>query len=313
MFAQIRSQVAATTQSLFSHGRRPLEKTLDFAGDPGVLGPDSVSWRVVGDVAAFVGGIRALLIQTAHPEVVAGVAQHSSFRTDPLGRLTRTSFFVTATTYGAKPEVDEAVNIVRAVHRPVKGLSERGRAYDANDPAQAAWVHNVLTDSFLCAYQHYGPRPLAPEEADRFVLEQARIGARLGATPLPETAEALATWVCDHPDVAASRAQADVIAFLRRPPVPVGPGLGYRLLLEAAIPTVPAPLREVLGLRVSSPRARAGALALASLRWALGSSPSWHLALVRAGAPVPHGLFRQPLPEGVAVAPLQSADPSCAS
>ncbi len=74
MLAQIRNQMVSATRSLFSHGPRPLEHTLDHSGDPGLLGPDSVSWRVIGDVAAFVGGIRALLIQTAHPEVVAGGA-----------------------------------------------------------------------------------------------------------------------------------------------------------------------------------------------------------------------------------------------
>lgn len=67
-------------------------------GDAGLLGPNSVSWRVIGDAAAFVGGIRALLVQTAHPEVVAGVEQHSRYRDDPLGRLNRTSVYVTETT-----------------------------------------------------------------------------------------------------------------------------------------------------------------------------------------------------------------------
>ncbi len=296
MFARIKDQVVVTTSSLFSHGRRPLERTLDHPGDPGLLGPDSVSWRVVGDVAAFVGGIRALLIQTAHPEVVAGVAQHSAFRTDPLGRLTRTSFYVTATTYGALPEVEEAVRIVRAVHRPVKGRSERGRAYDASDPALAAWVHNVLTESFLATYQRFGPKPLSTREANGFVREQARIGALLDASPLPDTAAALTEWVGSHPDVARSEAQADVVEFLRRPPVPFGPGLGYRLLFEAALPTLPPALLESLGLEIDETRARIGAAAVTALRWALGSSPSWHLALVRAGAPVPPGVFRQPLP-----------------
>jgi len=260
-----------------------------------MLGPGSVSWRVIGDVAAFVGGIRALLIQTAHPEVVAGVEQHSSYRTDPLGRLTRTAFYVTQTTYGALPEVEEAVGLVRAVHARVQGRSERGLPYRAADPALAAWVHNVLTDSFLVAYQRYGPAPLSTDEADRFVREQARIGALLDADPLPESAAALAEWVSRHPATAASKAQAEVIAFLRRPPVPVGPRLGYRLLFEAALPAIPPSLLETMGLEVSASRARAGAAALAALRWALGSSPSWHLALVRSGAPVPHGMFQQPL------------------
>jgi uncharacterized protein (DUF2236 family) len=296
MLGRLRDRVVATTTSLFSHGPRPLQRTLDFAGDPGLLGPDSVSWRVIGDVAAFVGGIRALLIQTAHPEVVAGVEQHSAYRTDPLGRLTRTSFYVTATTYGALPEVEEAVALVRAAHRPVHGSSERGRPYSASDPALAAWVHNVLTDSFLVAYQHFGPTPLSSEEADRFVREQARIGALLEASPLPESATALSEWVSTHPAKAASKAQAEVIAFLRRPPVSLGPGLGYRLLFETALPTIPAPLLEIMGLEVSASPARIGAAGLTALRWALGSSPSWQLALVRSGAPVPQGLFRQPLP-----------------
>ncbi len=293
---RIRNRVVSTTRSLFSHGRRPLERTLEFAGDAGLLGPDAISWRVIGDVAAFVGGIRALLIQTAHPEVVAGVEQHSSYRSDPLGRLTRTSFFVTATTYGAIPEVEEAVGVVRAVHGRVHGRSERGRAYSAADPELAAWVHNVLADSFLTAYQHFGPTPLSTGEADRFVCEQARIGALLDAAPLPESAAALSQWVAHHPATAASNAQAEVVAFLRRPPVPWGPGVGYRLLFEAALPTIPCSLLAMMGLEASPLRARVGSAALSALRWALGSSPSWHVALVRAGAPVPPGLFRQPLP-----------------
>ena len=295
MLGRIQDRVADTTAGLFSHGPRPLQRTMEYAGDPGLLGPDSVSWRVVGDVAAFVGGIRALLIQPAHPEVVAGVEQHSAYRTDPLGRLTRTSFYVTSTTYGARPEVEEAVAMVRRAHRPVRGHSERGIAYDANDPALAAWVHNVLTSSFLSAYQHYGPKPLTIEEADRFVAEQARIGALLGASPLPDSAAGLGEWVSGHPAVAASEAQTRVIEFLRRPPVPSVPRLGYWLLLEAALPTIPANLRETLGLEVDPLRVRVGSAAVSALRWALGSSPSWHTALVRAGAPVPRGLFRQPL------------------
>lgn len=296
MLAPLRNQVIQTTRSLFSHGPRPLERTLDFRGDAGLFGPDSVSWRVIGDVAAFVGGIRALLIQTAHPEVVAGVEQHSKYRTDPLGRLTRTSFFVTATTYGALPEVEEAVALVRAAHRRVQGRSERGRPYRADDPALAAWVHNVLTDSFLIAYQRFGPAPLSTAEADRFVREQAQVGALLGAAPLPDSAAGLSAWIGGHPDVAASQAQADVIAFLRRPPVPLGPGLGYRLLFQAALATIPPSLLATMSLAVSASRARAGGAALTALRWALGSSPSWHVALVRAGAPVPSGRFHQPLP-----------------
>ena len=83
VIANLKNKVVESTTALFSHGPRALEHTLDHLGDPGLLGPNSVSWRVIGDAAAFVGGIRALVVQTAHPEVVAGVEDHSRYRDDP--------------------------------------------------------------------------------------------------------------------------------------------------------------------------------------------------------------------------------------
>ena len=142
-----------------------MANTMQYAGDPGLFGPDSITWEVMGDVSGFVAGIRALLIQAAHPEVVAGVADHSRYREDPLGRLSRTSDYVTATSYGAMPEVERAVRIVRAAHHRVQGVSHRGLPYTADDPPLAAWVHNSLTDSFLTCNQAYGGRPLSAAEA----------------------------------------------------------------------------------------------------------------------------------------------------
>lgn len=292
----VRDRVVGATSDLFSHGPRPLENTLDHAPDPGLLGPASVSWRVIGDASAFVGGIRALLVQTAHPEVVAGVGDHSRYRDDPLGRLTRTSFYVTATTYGAMPEVEQAVDAVRGAHRPVRGTSERGRTYSAGSPALAAWVHNVLTDSFLAAYQHFGPKRLSPQDADRFVEEQTKIGALLGADPMPPTARELSEWVTDHPDLARSDAQREAISFLNSPPLALPVRFGYALLSQAAAATLPERIADVIGVDARPGAHRIGSGAIASLRWALGSSPSWHIALVRAEGSIPDGVFRQPLP-----------------
>ncbi len=298
MIRELQDRVVGSTVALFSHGPQPLAHTLDHRGDPGLLGPDSVSWRVIGDASAFVGGIRALLVQTAHPEVVAGVEQHSRYRSDPLGRLSRTSVYVTETTYGAMPEVEAAVAAVRSAHRPVHGRSERHRPYSASNAELAAWVHNVLTDSFLVAYQCFGPCPLTAAEADQFVAEQSRIGALLDASPLPCTADDLARWIVEHPALASTRHQLDAVRFLRRPPLPLSVGVGYRLLFRAAVVTIPPVIREIIGVDPSKGAKQIGSAGIRSLRWALGSSPSWHLALVRTGAPVPKGRFRQPLPIG---------------
>lgn len=283
---------------MFEHAPYPLENTLDYPGDPGLVGPDSVSWRLIADPAAFVGGLRGLFIQAAHPEVVAGVDQHSRYQDDPLGRLSRTSAYVTATTFGAQPEYEEAVRRVRQAHGIVKGISSRGIPYSAADPGYAAWVHNSLTDSFLTTNQRYSDYPLTVVEADRFVVEQTRIGALLGANPLPATADDLAAWVSDHPDAAPSPEMEQVVSFLTNPPLSTGVKTGYSLLLEAAIATLPARLLEVLGLTRKPGAEMVGRAAVSSLRWALGYSPSWALALKRCGREIPVELFRR-IPEGV--------------
>ena len=55
--------------------------------------------RVHADASMFVGGLRALLLQSLHPLAMAGVAEHSNYRGDPWGRLQRTSTFLAVTTY----------------------------------------------------------------------------------------------------------------------------------------------------------------------------------------------------------------------
>ena len=292
---KLRNRITQTASSPFSHAAYPLEHTLDHRGDPGLIGPGSASWEVLGDVASFVGGIRGLLIQAAHPEVVAGVGDHSRYREDPLGRLSRTSSYVTATTFGAMPEVEDAVGRVNRIHRMVSGVSSRGIPYSASDPEFSAWVHNALTDSFLVAHQTYGGRKLTPAEADRFVAEQAAIGQLMGADPIPRTARTLSGWIDDHPDIAPSPEMEDAIDFLTDPPLDRSLAMGYRLLMHAAVATIHPRLRQVLGIEMVRTGAPVGRVAVGGLRWAMGYSPSWQIALLRTGAEVPEGLFKQPV------------------
>ncbi|HEY5891399.1 MAG TPA: oxygenase MpaB family protein, partial [Acidimicrobiia bacterium] len=213
-----------------------------------------------------------------------------------LGRLSRTSAYVTATTYGALPEVDAAVDIVKRIHKRVNGVSERGVRYDASDPAFSAWVHNALTDSFLVANQIYGAAPLSPGDADTFVREQRKVGALLYADPMPETAADLHIWVAEHPAVAASQAMRDAVAFINDPPLSRGIAMSYKVLRNAAVATIPVRIRHILGLTAPQGSRASAKAAVAGLRWAMGFSPTWKVALIRTGSVVPEGLFRQPIP-----------------
>tara|TARA_Y100001949_G_C15987286_1_gene331221 strand:- start:2787 stop:3671 length:885 start_codon:yes stop_codon:yes gene_type:complete len=288
---KLQQKMTAGVVRLFSQGERPLAKTHLYLGDVGLFGPESVSWKVMGDVASIVGGVRALLLQALHPEVAAGVADHSAYESDPLGRLNRTSLFVTTVNYGAMPEVYSAVQRVQQAHKPVSGTSQRGIAYSANQPQLGAWVQNTLTDSFLDAYQHFCCR-LQPHEADQFVREQSKIGELLGIADLPQTATELRSWIIEHPDLEESAALEQAWRFLRNPPLKHAQLLGYRIVRGAAIATLPVNLAELASATPPIGSAFAGRRLISSLRWAMKQSPAWKAALDRCGAPYDESKFR---------------------
>ena len=122
--------------------------------------------RVHADASMFVGGLRALLLQSLHPLAMAGVAQHSDYRTDPWGRLQRTADYLAVTTFGPAVDAELVVARVRAVHERVKGTARDGRSYSAGDPHLLRWVHICEVDSFLAAHRVYGAEPLTRAEAD---------------------------------------------------------------------------------------------------------------------------------------------------
>ena len=290
-----RRRVTEAAVGLFSHAPDPLADTFAHQGDPGLFGPTSTTWQVMSDCSTFVGGVRALLVQAAHPEVAAGVGDHSSYRDDPLGRLSRTAAYVTATAYGSLPEVDAAVALVRRRHSPVSGTSHRGVTYSAADPEMAAWVHNALVDSFLVAHRTFGPQPMSDAQADAYVAEQVRLGERMEAAPLPAGADELRTWLAGHPSLGRSPAGDDAVAFLSGPPLSGPVRTAYRIIHDAAAATIPRPILEAIGVSPRRGAVTRGRLLVRGLRSALGASPAWAAALERCAEPRPEGVrFRNP-------------------
>src|SRR3954447_16133054 len=148
---------------------------------------EAVIRRVHADSAMFVGGLRALLLQSLHPLAMAGVAEHSDYRTDPWHRLQRTADFLAATTCGPPAEAERAVARVHAVHERVVGVAPDGRPYAANDPHLLRWVHVAEIDSFLAAHQRYGDRPLDQAGRNEYVAQAAVVADALGAADPPRT------------------------------------------------------------------------------------------------------------------------------
>ncbi|MGQ3057703.1 MAG: oxygenase MpaB family protein, partial [Nevskia sp.] len=211
-------------------------------GDPGLFGPDSVTWRVHGDFPGMMaGGIAALMLQTLHPAALAGVWDHSNFRADLVGRLRRTTAFVAGTSYAPVSEAERLIARVRGIHDRVRGVTEDGRPYNANDPALLTWVHVTEVSSFLRGYLRYAnpalPRPLQ----DRYYAENARVAEALGATGVPVSVAGVERYFADvQGELRFSARSREVLRVLDgiRLPIPVS-GVSKQLFLGAGAALLP--------------------------------------------------------------------------
>jgi uncharacterized protein (DUF2236 family) len=206
--------------------------------------------QVNGDAAMFIGGIRALLLQSLHPLAMAAMAEHSDYRGDPWGRLQRTSFFLAVTTFGRESDAREAIARVRAIHERVTGIAPDGRPYAASDPRLLTWVHLAEVDSFLAAHARYGSGGLDQAGRDGYVADMARIGAAIGVPDPPfSEAELVAGLSAYRGELAATPQSREAARFLLlQPPLPAIALAPYGVLAAAAVSLLPGWARELLRL-----------------------------------------------------------------
>ncbi|MBY0335596.1 MAG: DUF2236 domain-containing protein [Acetobacteraceae bacterium] len=273
--APLKQAIAAEVVKLFNdrgRGEAPVRRRPD-----GLFGPSSVAWRVHGDVTSMlVGGIASLLMQMLHPQVLAGVWDHSKFRDDMHGRLRRTARFIAITTYGGRDEAEAAIARVRRIHDHVRGALPDGTPYRANDPAKLAWVHVTETTAFLDAYLRYVEPGMSRADQDRYVAEMAEVGTRLGAEPVPRSrAEAQAIIAAMRHELRVDARTTDVQRVLLNQPAPSTLAQPLqRLTMQAGVDLLPGWARRMHGLDtppLSLPLVRAGTFGIArTLRWAFG-------------------------------------------
>jgi uncharacterized protein (DUF2236 family) len=277
----LRHQLLGPIGRSLSADRLPFEQYTDPPGDPGLFGPGSVTWRVHADPTMLLGGLAALLLQTLHPLAIAGVAEHSNYRQDPLGRLSRTGSFVTGTTFGSTETAEKLIKLVRAYHHKVRGTAPDGRPYSASDPDLVTWVHATEVAGFLRAHQRFTPFPVRGDAADRYLHEMATIAERLGGAGVPRTRVALRAYFRrKRPELEAGEHARSAVRFLIEPPAG-GPALvvaAHQVVVQAAIGLLPGWGRDMLGLRqptlVDLAMVRPAALLLmGTLRFAGGTPP----------------------------------------
>lgn len=275
-------------------GRPDWVKLIAHGQGVGLFGPGSAVWQVHGTVATLVGGIRALLLQAAHPAALTGVSQHSRYESDPLGRLAGTSRWLTITTFGSTEAIANEAARVNAMHGHVQGefTSKSGelKPYRAADPRYLLWVHCAFTDSFLTAHQAFG-YPI-DQGADAYVKEWSKSATGLGLINAPQSVAELKGVMEEFQrnDLATSANTAEVVKFILKPPLGLASLIFYLVLAKTAISTLTPGQRRILGLRPVNRSWRwicAGLLQL--LSFALGKeSPSQEVArerIARTAAP----------------------------
>jgi len=156
--------------------------------DPGLFGPGSVTWLVMREPRLLLAAGRALLLQAANPLVAQGAIEHSTYKSDPYGRLERTVRWVTVVCFGTTREAERISGRVSGLHRPVSGTLPpagatarvpAGTPYSASDPALMRWVHATFVDTMLVAHDAL-VGGLTTADGDAFVREWAAVARLMG-------------------------------------------------------------------------------------------------------------------------------------
>jgi uncharacterized protein (DUF2236 family) len=278
---EVRARLAAEVfQRVAGDDGAARARRIHFAEGPRWFAEDRPIRQVHGDASMFVGGLRALLLQSLHPLAMAGVVGHSGYRGDPWGRLARTSHFLAVTSFGSAADAERMVGRIRGIHEQVTGIASDGRPYAASDPHLLKWVHLAEVDSFLLAHDRYGAEPLDDAGRDGYVADMARVGGALGVPDPPTTVADLRRALDGYrPELAGTPEARDAARFLLiQPPLPLAVRPAYGVLGAAAVGLLPRwarwplrlpylPIAEATVVRV------AGDTVVRTIRWAMSGPP----------------------------------------
>ena len=188
------------------------------------LGPDSLLWRWLGDNRMAFPGLSIGVLQLMHPAIGAGVDQHSTFFTDPWGRINRSMPYI----YGAAYDKDARATAekVRDIHRNVKGVDEKGRRYHAWNPDVWHWAHATFFHGTLQVADNYSHHQLTHDERNQLYDESRTWYDNWGISdaPVPETYDAFKDYwddtVNNKLEVTPAAEQALEIALKGKVPRP---------------------------------------------------------------------------------------------
>ena len=224
----------------------------------GLFGPGSISWRIDRELVVLAGGSCALLMQAAHPVVAAGVVEHSTYATDPFGRLMRTLESSFDVVFGSRSTAEATISRVNAIHRSVRGrMPDGSTTYSALDPEALLWVHATLVDTALRVYGRF-VAPLSAADEQAYHEECGRVAVMLGVPDglLPARIGELRAWMADRMADGTVRVtpEARRIRETVLYPIRLLPRVAWDAAHLISLSTLPAALRRQYGIGWSSRR-----------------------------------------------------------
>jgi len=239
--------------------------------DLGYFGPDSVSWQVHREVTVLFGGARAVLMQAAHPLVIAGARETGFYERNPWRRLQRTLMLTYTITFGSREQADAAAERINDVHARVKGTDPvTGLPYDGLDPDLLLYVHACLVESALL-FEALTVGRLDDRGRQRFHEEQmlAAEMVRIPRERIPPTVAELRAYLGDvyrSGIIRSTDAALRVAALFHDPPREAEWRPVLKGVSRLAFGTLPPELRRVYGVEVGPTRRQAMRATFAATR-----------------------------------------------
>ena len=239
--------------------------------DLGYFGPESVSWQVHREVTVLFGGARAVLMQAAHPLVIAGARETGFYERNPWKRLQRTLILTYAITFGTKAEAHAAAERINDVHARINGVdSVTGKPYDALDPELLLWVHACLVDSALL-FEELTVGKLDDAGRQRFHEEQMLVAemVKVPRSRIPPTVPGLRAYMDDviaRGDLQVTDAARRVAELFEDPPHDAEWRPVLKGVSRLAFATLPPALRDAFGIHVGPGKRAAMAATFAAVR-----------------------------------------------
>jgi uncharacterized protein (DUF2236 family) len=231
----------------------------DLAPDPGILGPDSLSWRLHEEQWLITAGARAFLLQAAHPKVAQGALDHSGFAEDPFGRVYRTIQGMAILIFGTTSETNAMARHINRLHYTVQGtLPESigrytaGETYSAMEPLALLWVHIVFVDSMLTAYKTF-VGPLSEAMCEQYWQESCRYARLLGLTDttLPASYADVQKYIREalaSGEIAIGPAAHFIAQKVLYPPMPLLRKPLWMIVRLITVGQLPSDIRQAYGL-----------------------------------------------------------------